>query len=117
MAKYNRKEKIKKLEAEKGTKTRTKQKRDCTTPHPTIHRDDHPPCDDSPERSRLIPVNLDHVFGSFKKEKALNQIVQMKIAETQALARKGRKCELTYMACVDALPGVRQVLFPGEDFN
>ena len=116
MTKYNRKERIKKMIAQKGTKTRTMQKRDCTTPHPTIHRDDHPTCDDSPERSRLIPIDLDNVPGSFKKEKALDQIVPMKIAETHALARKGKKCELTYMACVDALPGVRQQLFPADYF-
>lgn len=117
--KYNRKERIKKMEAEKGTKTRTKQKLDCMTPQPTIHRVDHPKRDDSPEGSRLIPVDLDNVPWSFKKEKAMNQVVQMKIAETHALARKrkGRKCELTYFACVDALPGVRQQLFPGKYFN
>ena len=111
MAKYNRKQKINKLKAEKGTKTRTKQKRDCMTPHPIVLRDDHPERNDSPERSRLIPIDMDNVFGSFKKEKALDQVIQMKIAETHALARNGSKCEVPYLACVDGLAGVRQKLF------
>ena len=109
----SRKEMIKKVKAEKGAKTRTKQRRDIMSPLPTLHRSDHPAMrdDESPERSRLIRIDLGNVPGSFQKEKALDQIVQMKTAETLSLALDGRKPELPHYACVAALPGVRQQLF------
>ena len=49
--------------------------------------------------------------ASFEKQKALDQVVQLKNAQMLALALNGKKPELDHYECVDALPGVRSKLF------
>lgn len=112
LGKDNRKERLKKYKAEKGPHTRTKQVRDITSPPPMLHRGDHPVRDaESPERSRLIRVDFDNVPGSFEKNQALDQVVQLKNSQLLALALGGKKPELPHYECVDAVPGVRSKLF------
>ena len=112
LAKDSRKEKLEKYKAKKGVHTRTQQVRNMKTPPPKMHRDDHPPPRDaeSPERSRLIRVDFNNVPGSFEKQHALDQVVQLKNAQMLALALNGKKPELDHYECVDVLPGVRSKL-------
>ena len=113
LAKDSRKEKLKKYKAKKGVHTRTQQERDMKTPPPKMHRDDHalPRDAESPERSRLIRVDFANVPASFEKQKALDQVVQLKNSQMLALALNGKTPELDHYECVDALPGVRSKLF------
>lgn len=109
LEKDSRKEKLKKYVAKKGPHTRTQQVRDVTTPPPKVLRNDRPPARDaeSPERTRLIPIDFANVPASFKRHGAMDQVAQMRNSEMLALALDGKKPELQHYECVNALAGVR----------